>query len=107
MGSSEIKATLMAQLSELETRLDAVTRDLGSQHSSDSAEQAQERENDEVLAGIQRESEAEIREIRQALVRIENNEYGLCRSCGGEIGGARLKALPYATQCIDCANQTH
>ncbi|MBK8972748.1 MAG: TraR/DksA C4-type zinc finger protein [Hahellaceae bacterium] len=107
MVSTELKASLLAQLSELETRLEAVTRDLTGQHSSDSAEQAQERENDEVLAAIQRESETEIREIRQALIRLDNNEYGICRTCSAEISAGRLKALPYATQCITCAGQTH
>lgn len=28
---------------------------------------------------------------------------GLCRACGGEIGIARLAALPVTKMCIDCA----
>jgi len=28
--------------------------------------------------------------------------YGLCESCGKEIGAERLEALPSATRCITC-----
>ena len=40
--------------------------------------------------------------IEQALEKIEENEYGLCESCGEEIGLKRLEARPVAELCIDC-----
>lgn len=43
-----------------------------------------------------------IRKIHQSLVRIENDEYGYCDDCGGEIGTERLHARPTATLCIAC-----
>ena len=43
-----------------------------------------------------------IRKIEEALVRIDNNEYGYCDLCGIEIGISRLEARPTATMCIDC-----
>jgi DnaK suppressor protein len=43
-----------------------------------------------------------IRKIDEALVAIDNNEYGYCESCGVEIGIRRLEARPTATLCIDC-----
>ena len=43
-----------------------------------------------------------IKKIDDALDRIENGEYGLCESCGIEIGLKRLEARPTATLCIDC-----
>ncbi len=43
-----------------------------------------------------------IKKIDEALERIENGEYGLCESCGVEIGLQRLEARPTATLCIDC-----
>jgi len=42
--------------------------------------------------------------LNEALERIEKGTYGLCRSCGDEIGKARLDAVPHATQCIKCKN---
>lgn len=43
-----------------------------------------------------------INKIKDALDRIESNEFGICDDCGEEIGEARLKARPVTTQCIDC-----
>ncbi|ORJ58760.1 RNA polymerase-binding protein DksA [Geothermobacter hydrogeniphilus] len=43
--------------------------------------------------------------IREALERIEDGEFGLCESCGEEIGEGRLKARPVATLCIECKTE--
>ena len=40
-------------------------------------------------------------EIDGALARIEEGTFGTCRACGGPIGEERLKALPWATLCIE------
>jgi len=40
--------------------------------------------------------------IQEALRRLEEGEYGICETCGEEIGIARLKARPVTTLCIDC-----
>ncbi|MEH6387511.1 MULTISPECIES: RNA polymerase-binding protein DksA [Pseudomonas] len=43
-----------------------------------------------------------IKKIDQTLLRIEDDDYGFCDSCGVEIGIRRLEARPTATLCIDC-----
>jgi len=40
--------------------------------------------------------------IREALARIDNDEFGMCESCGEEISEERLLARPVTTLCIDC-----
>lgn len=40
--------------------------------------------------------------LDQALLRIENRTYGMCRECGKEISAKRLEAVPHATLCIEC-----
>lgn len=40
--------------------------------------------------------------IDAALARIEEGTYGRCRNCGRPIAEERLRAIPYATLCIDC-----
>lgn len=40
--------------------------------------------------------------IEEALVRIEDGEFGVCDGCGEEIGIKRLEARPVTTLCIDC-----
>ena len=41
--------------------------------------------------------------IGQALVRLEEDEYGWCTECGDPIAVKRLKIDPMATRCIGCA----
>jgi DnaK suppressor protein len=43
--------------------------------------------------------------IDQALEKIEGNTFGLCESCGEEIGLKRLEARPVAELCIDCKSE--
>jgi DnaK suppressor protein len=46
-----------------------------------------------------------IKKIKQAVVRLENDIYGICDSCGEDISLKRLKARPVTTQCIDCKSK--
>jgi DnaK suppressor protein len=40
--------------------------------------------------------------IREAMQRMEDGTFGLCESCGDEIGIDRLIARPVTTLCIEC-----
>jgi DnaK suppressor protein len=44
-------------------------------------------------------------QIKAALSRMQEGEYGVCDGCGGEITFGRLLARPVATQCIDCKTE--
>lgn len=46
------------------------------------------------------------RKIKKALIRIKENEYGLCEECGCNIGFSRLNARPTAEQCIVCKEES-
>lgn len=101
---SERKAALERLLEDLNERLARISRDAGREYDADSAEQAQERENDEVVDAIGIEARESIAEVRAALQRIEDGSYGLCAACGEPITEARLDARPEATRCINCAD---
>ncbi len=45
-----------------------------------------------------------LKQIDEALAKIGNGTYGICEECGEEIPVARLKILPFAKLCIDCAS---
>lgn len=45
-----------------------------------------------------------IRDLYNALVRIENKTYGVCRVTGKLIGKERLKLVPHATLSIEAKN---
>jgi DnaK suppressor protein len=45
----------------------------------------------------------ELAQIEYALENIRHGRYGHCETCDRPINSTRLKALPYATECINCA----
>ena len=45
-----------------------------------------------------------IRDLKNALVRIENKTYGLCKVTGKLINKERLKIVPHATMSIEAKN---
>ena len=103
MQYEDLKATLEQRLADLQVRLSSIKRDASQSHSGDSAEQAQERENDEVVDAIGIETTQSIRVIQSALDRITAGSYGSCAKCGEDIGQARLEAVPEAVRCVNCA----
>lgn len=102
-GYDELKGALEARLAELRARSREIRDELRSELDPDFSEQAVDLADDEALAGVDEVLREEIAETRQALLRIENGTYGTCASCGNAISENRLKALPTATRCINCA----
>ncbi len=45
-----------------------------------------------------------ISHLRDALVRIDNKTYGICRATGVLIPKERLRAVPHATLCVEAKN---
>ena len=86
-------------------RAAALRRDLAREHEHDSAEQAQERQNDDVLRGLLVETEEELRRVGLARQRLAQGHYGECQRCGEPIGEARLRAMPAAEYCLECASR--
>lgn len=59
------------------------------------------KEQNAILAGRQ---ERFLRDLRNALIRIENKTYGVCRATGKLIKKERLMAVPHATLSIEAKN---
>lgn len=101
---SSSKEKLLALKAELSQRLEKIDKDLHSREASAKfSEQAVQRQNDGVLLNLKNEAQYELEQIEHALIRIENDEYGTCEKCHNPISSERLDAIPYASQCSDCA----
>ena len=59
------------------------------------------KEQNSILAGRQ---EKFVRDLKNALIRIENKTYGVCRVTGKLIPKERLMAVPHATLSIEAKN---
>lgn len=75
---------------------------LGTDGTQDMADDAANTYTRQMLLGMSERERRNLREIDAALDRIDEGSYGICEECQEPIGEARLKALPYATLCVDC-----
>jgi RNA polymerase-binding protein DksA len=103
---AELRALLEGRIVALEQRVSRITDDLRHQSvplEKDFEEQATQRENEDVLGALDEAGRRELVSIRAALARMDAGTYGVCRRCGEPIAPARLRALPTALDCVDCA----
>jgi len=56
----------------------------------------------ETKANLIERAEERLRNIDQALARLERGNYGTCAECGESIPIERLMAVPFAIYCVDC-----
>jgi RNA polymerase-binding transcription factor DksA len=68
-------------------------------HMADAGTDAMEREKAFLFASVEGRKELE---IRAALQRIYDGNYGVCETCGLPIARARLLAVPYVRLCFSC-----
>lgn len=98
---------LLARRDELQRRAVRVERDLARQHeplSADFSDRAVQLENDEPLAEIGNVALKELQEVDEALSRIANGLYGVCKRCNGRISPDRLAIVAHAVTCTACEN---
>ena len=67
-------------------------------------EEGSETMSKEQNAQLASRQEKFIRDLKNALVRIENKTYGICRVTGKLINKDRLKLVPHATLSIEAKN---
>jgi DnaK suppressor protein len=65
----------------------------------DSVSEERTRELDMILTDREKQK---LKQIDDALERIEENTYGFCEECGVKIPRARLKVVPFAKYCVEC-----
>jgi DnaK suppressor protein len=68
------------------------------------AGQALEVKDETMLQAIGTATDTELAEVNEALRRVEEGEYGLCRNCGQPISLVQLAAVPQAVNCAMCAH---
>ena len=58
--------------------------------------------DDELAAITVDRLSTDLQKIDHALADLDAGRYGICAECGTRIAPKRLKALPFASLCIDC-----
>ena len=67
------------------------------QHPAELGSETFERELELTTLSI---GEGELKEIDDALRRLDHGSYGICEECGKPIDEARLEAVPWARYCV-------
>ncbi|MDF2559319.1 MAG: molecular chaperone DnaK [Microbacterium sp.] len=57
------------------------------------------------LTGLADAAASELRQVDDALARVDAGTYGVCANCGKAIPEARLQARPFAEYCVTCAEK--
>ncbi len=65
----------------------------------DLASEERDREINFILSDRER---MKIKQIDDAIERLDDHTYGICESCGLEIAEERLNAMPFTRLCRDC-----
>ncbi len=99
----ELRQQLSQKLSEIEERL-AQDNDLIRDKTDlgDDVDRANREESQQMQLNRRQHDLAMVKSIKDALRRIEDQDYGFCEACGEDINIARLKARPESRYCIDC-----
>lgn len=108
MDTGEIRTQLLRRRDEIMSVFNQVAKHVTHREEPldrAAGERALELENLDALFAIDRETRHELRQINDAIERIDSDRYGFCSSCGVAIDKARLAVLPYADTCIRCAQQ--
>lgn len=107
---AELKRMLEERRREIQAEVQGKMRDVRSEGTwggktnevFDAVESSEADIQDDIeFALIQMKSET-LNKINDALLRLDQDNYGNCFECGEEIAEKRLRALPFAVRCKDC-----
>lgn len=57
------------------------------------------------LTGLAEAAASELRQVDDALARMDAGTYGICANCSRPIPAARLEVRPFAEHCVTCAEK--
>ena len=55
-----------------------------------------------VMLAVSENESRQLALIDEALLRVDDDEYGLCQNCEQTINPKRLAAIPWARYCLNC-----
>ncbi len=98
---SEMKTKL---LSEIDSEMRA-EREGNKDEGMDTYDLASEERDREINFILSDRERVKIKQVDDALDRLDEGTYGVCESCGLEIAEERLQAMPFTRLCRDCQQE--
>src|SRR5919106_3876606 len=84
---------------------DQALRSISETREAELEEEAQQERDSRVLERLDEQQERRLRDIDDALARIEAGTYGNCVNCRKPIGEERLRSVPTTTLCRECSER--
>lgn len=94
MNYNEIYQLLKYRKEELSVRLNKIKQDF-----------AEQQVIDDILFTIAHDTKLELANVKKAMSKIEENQFGRCVECGAPIEDDRLSQNPFQTLCESCDNK--
>ena len=101
----KLRETLVRRRDALARALEgdlSLLQELHQQKTGDVLDAAADTVQDELNSQLLEVESRELHAIEDAIARMDGGDYGKCDDCGKAIPISRLRAVPYATDCIGC-----
>ena len=106
LNLKEIKEKLLIERDLLIEKLKGNDLSVDDAETPDPVDLAVRNYSKNVMLAVSENESKQLSLIDEALVRIEDDEYGTCQNCEKEINPKRLAAIPWARYCLDCQELT-
>ena len=112
MDARKIKATRKRLSSEYEHLIKSINRnrlaakEIKLENTEDEGDLAVISHERDLLLNLHESDYAHLRHIQEAMKAMDRGQYGECVRCGEDINEKRLEAVPWATMCIRCQEET-
>jgi DnaK suppressor protein len=83
-------------------QMDESSKEMGTDGIQDIGDEAATIYNKQILLTLNENERVRLRELDEALDRIESGTYGVCEECGEPVGLKRLEVRPVAKYCVPC-----
>jgi RNA polymerase-binding transcription factor len=112
MDAKKLKDTRRRLSSEYENLIKSINRsrlaakEIKLENTEDEGDLATISHERDILYNLHESDYARLRYIEDAMKAMDRGEFGECVRCGEDINEKRLEAVPWATTCIRCQEET-
>ena len=112
MDAKNLKVTRRRLSKEYENLIKSINRsrlaaeEIKLENTEDEGDLAAISHERDILYNLHESDYAHLRYIEDAMKAMDRGEFGECVRCGEDINEKRLEAVPWATMCIRCQEET-
>lgn len=98
----DFKKNLLAERELLIEKLNGNDLSVDDSETPDPVDLAVRNYSKNVMLAVSENESRQLTLIDEALLRIEDDEFGICQNCQKAVQPKRLAAIPWARYCLDC-----